>query len=85
MAGGGRWSVIGRYKYSFLDKKTLEGLIGLEYATCCWAIRGNWRRFLASRDGEFNTSFSIQLILKGLGNTDSAADDLLEHGILGYD
>jgi LPS-assembly protein len=82
---GGRWNFVGRYNFSILDQTTLEGLVGLEYETCCWAVRGNWRRFLASRDGEFDTTFSIQLILKGFGNTDSAADKLLDRGILGYD
>jgi LPS-assembly protein len=81
----GRWNIIGRYDYSLQDKSALEALLGLEYETCCWAIRGNWRRYLASRDGDFDNSFSIQLILKGFGTPDSAADRLLDRGILGYD
>jgi LPS-assembly protein len=82
---GGRWSFVGRYNYSFQDDTTLEGLAGFEYGTCCWAIRANWRHYLATRDGEFDDSFSIKLILKGFGSTDSAADRLLDRGILGYD
>ena len=44
-----------------------------------------WRRYLASRDGNFDTSISLQLILKGFGSRDSAAERILKRGILGYD
>ncbi|MFW2405372.1 MAG: LPS-assembly protein LptD [Gammaproteobacteria bacterium] len=80
----GRWNLIGRYNYSILDSKPLESLVGAEYATCCWAIRTSVRRYLASRTGDSDTGFSIQLILKGFGSTDSAADRLLDRGILSY-
>jgi LPS-assembly protein len=80
-----RWSILGRYEYSIQDKAALEALVGLKYETCCWAIRGNWRRYLGSRDGDFENSFTIQLILTGFGSPDSAADRLLDRGILGYD
>ncbi|MFQ5634749.1 MAG: LPS-assembly protein LptD [Gammaproteobacteria bacterium] len=79
-----RWSLIGRYNYSILDRKPLETLIGTEYATCCWAIRASVRRYLANRTGDSDTSFSIQLVLKGLGSSNSAADRLLDRGILSY-
>jgi LPS-assembly protein len=79
-----RWNLVGRYNYSILDQKSLETLIGAEYATCCWAIRTSVRRYLASRTGDADTSFSVQLILKGFGSTDSAADRLLDRGVLSY-
>ncbi len=81
----GRWNMIGRYDYSLQDKTMLEALFGIQYETCCWAIRTNWRRNLASRDGDLEDSFSVQLILKGFGSPDNAADRLLDRGILGYD
>src|SRR5207302_10365667 len=33
------WSVIGRWNYSLVDGKTLEGVAGLEYNGGCWAFR----------------------------------------------
>lgn len=81
----GRWNVIGRYDYSIQDRKPLETLFGFQYETCCWGIHANWRRYLASRDGDLEDSFSLQLVLKGFGGRDSAADRLLDRGILGYD
>lgn len=80
-----RWDVIGRYDYSVKDRKPLETLLGFQYGTCCWSIRGSWRRYLASRDGDLENSFTVQLVLKGFGSPDSAADRLLDRGILGYD
>jgi len=82
---GNRWNAVGRYNYSMEDNSLLEGLVGVEYETCCWAVRSVWRRYIASRDGNFDTSISLQLILKGFGSRDSAAEDILDRGILGYD
>ena len=82
---GSRWNLVGRYDYSIKDHKALERFLGVEYETCCWAVRSVWRRNLTRRTGESDTSISLQLILKGFGNPASAADRLLDRGILGYD
>lgn len=81
----GPWNFIGSYDFSIEDSQTLETVVGLEYETCCWAIRTNFRRTLASRDGNLDNSISLQLLLKGFGSPDSGADRLLDRGILGYD
>ncbi|HJP37793.1 MAG TPA: LPS assembly protein LptD [Gammaproteobacteria bacterium] len=78
------WRLVGRYDHSILDKKALERFVGFEYDTCCWSIRGIWQRNLTNRAGESDTSFSVQLLLKGLGNNTSAADHWLDRGILDY-
>jgi LPS-assembly protein len=77
------WNLVGRYDYSILAHKVLEEFAGIEYNTCCWSIRGLWRRNLTNRTGESDTSFSVQLQLKGLSNNTSAADRWLDRGILG--
>ena len=82
---GKRWNLVGRYDYSIQDHQPLEGFVGVEYETCCWAVRTVWRRNVTRRTGEQDTSISLQLILKGFGNPASAADQLLDRGILGYD
>jgi LPS-assembly protein len=82
---GSRWNLVGRYDYSIQDRQPLEAFIGVEYETCCWAVRTVWRRNVTRRTGEQDTSISLQLILKGFGNSASAADRLLDRGILGYD
>jgi LPS-assembly protein len=80
-----RWSAVGRYDYSILDNDALESFVGLEYQTCCWGLRLVWRRYLATREGEYDTAIAVQLVLKGLTNVGDPADRLLERGILGYE
>jgi LPS-assembly protein len=79
-----RWNVLGHYNYSIRDKKTLEQFYGLEYESCCWAVRMVYRQYVSTRDGQEDTSLGIQLVLKGMTSIGTKADKLLERGILGY-
>jgi len=78
------WNFVGRYNYSFRDEEVLEQFYGLEYESCCWGLRLVSRRFISTRDGTHDSSFGLQLILKGMTSVGTAADKLLERGILGY-
>jgi LPS-assembly protein len=78
------WNFVGRYKYSFQDKQTLEQFYGLEYESCCWGLRLVGRRFISTRDGTSDSSIGLQLVLKGMTSVGTKADRLLERGILGY-
>ncbi len=78
------WNFVGRYNYSFRDKEALEQFFGIEYESCCWGLRLVTRRFISTRDGTRDTSFGLQLVLKGMTSLGTKADRLLEHGILGY-
>ncbi|MEJ2127666.1 MAG: LPS assembly protein LptD [Woeseiaceae bacterium] len=79
-----QWNVVGRYKYSFRDEEALEEFLGLEYESCCWGLRLVSRRHISTRDGTRDSSIGLQLILKGLSSVGTAADKMLERGILGY-
>lgn len=81
---GERWNFVGRYNYSLRDKTTLERFVGLEYESCCWAVRVLSRRYIRRRDGTADSSVAIQLELKGLTSVGDPADKRLERGILGY-
>jgi len=78
------WNFVGRYNYSFRDRESLEQFFGLEYESCCWGLRMVSRRYLSTRDGTRDTSFGLQLVLKGMMSVGTAADKMLERGILGY-
>ncbi len=80
-----RWNVVGRYNYSFRDEELLEQFFGVEYESCCWGLRLVSRRFISRRDGTRDTSVGLQLIFKGMASVGTAADRLLERGILGYE
>jgi LPS-assembly protein len=75
---------VGRYNYSFRDRTTLEQFFGVEYESCCWGLRLVSRRYISTRDGTRESSFGLQLVLKGMASVGTAADKLLERGILGY-
>ena len=79
-----KWNFVGRYNYSFRDEKALEEFYGLEYESCCWGLRMVTRRFISTRDGTRDTTYGLQLVLKGMASVGTAADKLLERGILGY-
>jgi len=79
-----RWNFVGRYNYSFRDEEPLEQFFGLEYESCCWGLRLVSRRYISTRDGTRDSSVGLQLVLKGMTSVGTAADKLLERGILGY-
>ncbi|MEJ2255727.1 MAG: LPS assembly protein LptD [Woeseiaceae bacterium] len=79
-----RWNFVGRYNFSFRDDQALEQFFGLEYESCCWGVRLVSRRHISTRDGTRDSSFGLQLVLKGMTSVGTAADRLLENGILGY-
>ena len=79
------WNVVGRYNYSILDRKVLEQFVGIEYESCCWGIRVISREHLAYRNGDTDTSFSIEFVFKGLSEIGDPVENLLDRGILGYD
>ncbi len=82
---GKRWNVLGRWNVSLPDKKTLETFTGLEYSSCCWAVRGVMRRYLNSANGsEYLNGFFLQIHLKGLGGVGKKADQFLEESIPGF-
>jgi LPS-assembly protein len=79
-----QWNIVGRYKYSFRDEEALEEFLGIEYESCCWGLRLVSRRHISTRDGTRDSSIGLQLVLKGLSSVGTAADKMLERGILGY-
>ena len=79
-----QWNIVGRYKFSFRDNEALDEFLGVEYESCCWGLRLVSRRHISTRDGTRDSSIGLQLILKGLSSVGTAADKMLERGILGY-
>ncbi len=80
-----QWSVVGRYYHSIKDSKTLEGLAGIEYDSCCWASRLVVRNYINDvTDDDRNVAIMFQIELKGLGNFGQKAERVLERSILGF-
>ena len=79
-----RWRGFARYVYSLQEEKALDQFAGFEYSSCCWAVRLITRRFVSSRTGDAETSFGIQLELKGLSNVGVDNEAFLRGAIRGY-
>jgi LPS-assembly protein len=79
-----KWRGFGRVVYSIQESKVLDQFVGFEYSSCCWAVRFIARRFVSSRTGDAQTSFGIQLELKGLSNVGVDNEAFLREAIRGY-
>jgi LPS-assembly protein len=76
--------VVGRYYYSIEDSKPLEIIGGVQWDSCCLAVRALARRYVRNREGELNNSFQIEFVLKGLSSIGQNTDRTLRRAILGY-
>jgi len=83
------YSLLSRWNYSLTDKSDIETLVGLQYESCCWALRLLTQRYIrdntSNPEDNYRTDFMLQFVLKGFGSiTDKKATNALKHAILGY-
>ncbi len=78
------WSLVGRYYYSFDERKLLEGIFGVQWESCCMAARLVARRYVRNRAGDMNDAIQFEIEFKGLGSAGPETRDRLRRGILGY-
>jgi len=79
----GGWHAVGRWNYSFLDSRLLEGIAGLEYNRSCWTLRLVAQSFTTATQ-QTNTGFFIQLELNDLVKIGSDPLDILKQSVPGY-
>ncbi len=79
-----RWNGILRWNYSLRDNRTLETLAGIEYESCCWALRIVAQQYVHDSSDNLRNSLFFQFEFKGLGSIGERAARTLERGILGY-
>jgi LPS-assembly protein len=77
------WSAIGRWNYSLVDGKTLEGVAGLEYNGGCWAFRIVGQR-LTTTTQQASKSVFVQFELNGLARLGTNPIDVLKRSVPGY-
>ncbi len=78
------WSVVGRYYHSIQDSQLLEGIAGVQWESCCLAVRLVGRRYLRGRSGDLNSAIQLEIELKGLGSAGPDTEGRLRRAILGY-
>jgi LPS-assembly protein len=81
---GDSWRIASRWNYSLDADQSIESLLGLEYDSCCWAVRFAARRYIADDGQNHDNSIYLQLVLKGLAPLGQNYGGLLENAITGY-
>jgi LPS-assembly protein len=78
-----RWHGLGRWNYSLLDGKIVEGLAGLEYNAGCWVFRAVVHSFATGTVQRTNSVFFL-LELGGVSQIGSNPFEVLRRNIYGY-
>ena len=78
------WSLVGRYYYSIKDRKPLETVAGVQWDSCCVAVRLVGRQYIHNREGDLNDSIMLEIEFKGLGSAGQDTRRTLRRAILGY-
>jgi LPS-assembly protein len=79
----GRWYGVGRFNYSLIDSRIVEGIGGLEYGADCWTSRLIMQRF-ALTAGTSSSSVFLQLELNGFSRLGSNPLEALKRNVPGY-
>jgi LPS-assembly protein len=72
-----RWRIAARMRYNLQADEIQDSFLGLEYQTCCWAVRGTYRRYISTTNGSSDSGVYFQLDLKGFSRIGTGFDDLL--------
>lgn len=72
-----KWSTLGAYSYNISQKYNMMSFGGVQYDTCCWALRllgGHTFKSLApgALTPTYNNNVYFQVLLKGLGSVASS-------------
>jgi LPS-assembly protein len=78
------WSLVGRHYYSLLDHRPLETIAGVQWDSCCIAVRLVGRRYIRNVEGDLNRGVMLEIELKGLGSAGQDTRKTLRRAILGY-
>ncbi len=81
---GERWYIVGQHNFSFSDSRVVESIGGLEYNADCWVLR-LIAQHEATSSNDSNTSFYVQLELKGFASLGNNPVKELQDKITGYD
>lgn len=67
-----RWSSLGGYNYNISKDYEMMSFLGVQYDSCCWAVRliggRSFQSLNASAQPIYNNNVYLQILLKGLGS-----------------
>ena len=81
---GDRWRLATGWNFSLDNDQSIETVLGVEYESCCYAIRAAARRYITDDGEDTTTSYFFQLVLKGLAPVGQNVTEVLSEAIGGY-
>lgn len=89
------WQLIASYYRDVTNHRMIDANLGLQYESCCWAVRLVARRQVRvdldsgindmSQFARLDTGFSLQFVFKGFGDKAGfGVSDMLSNGIFSY-
>lgn len=82
------WSLVGAYYYDTRNSRPADQLVGLQYSSCCYAIRLGYERKIngwENNDSKYDNQISFNIELRGLSsNYGLGTDKMLRGGIIPY-
>ncbi len=83
-----RWSVVGAYYYDTNAKKPADQMLGVQYSSCCYAIRVGYERKINGWEkdqSKYDNVFGFNVELRGLSsNYGLGTQQMLRSNILPY-
>ena len=80
---GQNWKFLARYQYDLTNDTSLEETTGIEYSSCCWALRVVYQEGVDWNEGR-DYGVYMEFVLRGLGSLGKNIDQLLQKSIFGY-
>jgi LPS-assembly protein len=81
---GAAWKLVGGYTYSLRDKQAIDAFAGIEWDSCCTAVRLLSRHYVYNYQGDTNNAIMLEIQFKGLGAYGGNTGTFLRNAILGY-
>ncbi|MDI1352146.1 MAG: LPS assembly protein LptD, partial [bacterium] len=84
-----KWGAIGAYSHNISKNYNMMSLFGVQYDSCCWAMRvlggRTFKSLNANFEPRYNDNIYVQLLLKGLGSiANSDPYNILSTYVPGY-
>lgn len=90
-----QWQLVGSYYRDLHNSRMIEANLGLQYESCCWAVRLVARRQIETNFDQpisnlnspvrMDSGIALQFVLKGFGDgAGFDVSDMLSSGIFGY-
>jgi LPS-assembly protein len=81
---GAAWKLIAGYNYSMRDRRVIDAFAGVEWDSCCTAIRVLSRHYVYNYQGDSDNAIMFEIQFKGLGSYGQRVGSFLQNAILGY-